>query len=227
MTELLDNPVWSSLCGVHRPFSLSAGGALRYPGEVCSFTAVRELNDDCFRDLAMLVVPGETIGLVHTGPLPRIPPFNVQRQVRVDQMVCAQPVPAPAEIPEPVSPDDWQQALELATLTKPGPFGPRTLEMGIYGGFRQEGRLVAMGGERLHPHGYTEVSGICTHPDFRGRGYAQTVLRWLCSLIQARNELPFLHVVVGSASEEGAKALYERLGFRVRKTLFYTALDAT
>jgi predicted GNAT family acetyltransferase len=88
--------------------------------------------------------------------------------------------------------------------------------MGGYVGFRDGPRLVAMGGERLRPPGCAEVSGICTHPDARGRGLAEAVVRSVARGIQARGDLPFLHVAVGSPSEATAAALYERIGFRER-----------
>jgi len=108
--------------------------------------------------------------------------------------------------------------LALAKLTEPGPFEARTIEMGRFVGFRDEaGRLLAMGGERMHPAGYTEVSGICTLPEVRGRGLAEAIVRSVAAGIQARREIAFLHVRIGSPSEASAVALYERVGFRERR----------
>ncbi|MEI9963878.1 MAG: GNAT family N-acetyltransferase [Caulobacteraceae bacterium] len=104
--------------------------------------------------------------------------------------------------------------LALATLTQPGPFFARTHQLGDFIGVKQEGRLVAMAGERMRPTGFTEVSGVCTHPDWRGRGYAAGLMRLVAARILARGETPFLHVY---ASNTGAIALYEALGFRLRR----------
>jgi predicted GNAT family acetyltransferase len=125
--------------------------------------------------------------------------------------------PEPARAPETLGPGDVPEMLALAEATRPGPFGVRTIEMGRYVGFRSGGRLVAMGGERLRPAGFSEVSAVCTDPASRGRGLAGAVVRALGSGIQRRGEAPFLHVMVGSPAEAAAVALYERLGFRERR----------
>ena len=83
--------------------------------------------------------------------------------------------------------------LALATLTRPGPFFARTHQLGAFIGVKQDGRLVAMAGERMQPTGFTEVSGVCTHPDPRGRGYAGGLMRQVAARILARGETPFLH----------------------------------
>ena len=84
--------------------------------------------------------------------------------------------------------------VELATLTKPGPFGSRTHELGTYMGIRREGKLVAMAGERLKVPGYTEVSAVCTHPEHTGKGYARVLMTEIMRGIRDRGEIPFLHV---------------------------------
>jgi len=94
--------------------------------------------------------------------------------------------------------------------TNPGPFGLRTIELGDYLGVFENGRLVAMAGERMHAARCREVSGICTHPDFRGRGLASGLTAQVLRAQLARGQLPFLHVVSANA---GARALYARMGF--------------
>jgi predicted GNAT family acetyltransferase len=100
----------------------------------------------------------------------------------------------------------------LTKLTRPGPFGPKTLELGEYFGRFEGSRLVAMAGERMFAGALREISGVCTHPDFQGRGYARRLVRKLIHREGRRNETPFLHVMRDNAS---ARQLYERLGFRV------------
>ncbi len=75
-----------------------------------------------------------------------------------------------------MGPAHAQQALELATLTNPGPFGPRTLELGDYYGYFRGGHLIAMAGERMYAGNLREVSGVCTHPDHQGNGYARLLM---------------------------------------------------
>ena len=111
---------------------------------------------------------------------------------------------------------DLGDMIDLVTLTEPGPLGPRTPELGTYVGVRQGGRLLAMGGERMRVPGYVELSAICTASDARGRGHAALLVRYLMQLASDRSEIPFLHV---AAENKPAIALYEKLGFRVRKVL--------
>jgi predicted GNAT family acetyltransferase len=102
------------------------------------------------------------------------------------------------------------QALALAELTRPGPFGPRTIELGDYFGYFDGGRLIAMAGERMHAGTLREISGVCTHPDHQGRGLARRLMLKLIRRQMQRHETPFLHVM---SSNAGARQLYERMGF--------------
>ena len=111
--------------------------------------------------------------------------------------------------------------VELAALTKPGPFLIRTHELGGYIGIRDQGRLVAMAGERFKLPGFTEVSAVCTHPDYRGRGYAAALTLAVATRIAARGETPFLHTF---ASNINAIRLYEKLGFVLRTPMSVTVL---
>jgi predicted GNAT family acetyltransferase len=108
---------------------------------------------------------------------------------------------------------DAPEMLALARLTEPGPFLPRTHIMGAFSGVRIEGRLAAMAGERMRFPGYTEVSGVCTHPDFRGRGLARRLSAAVLAAIDAREEQAFLHAW---KTNHAAIALYESLGFELR-----------
>jgi predicted GNAT family acetyltransferase len=109
--------------------------------------------------------------------------------------------------------------LELTARTKPGPFLPRTIEMGTYLGIRRDGRLAAMAGERLHPAGWTEISAVCTDEARRGQGLSSRLILALGAQIRARGEIPFLHVLTTNP----ATGLYEKLGFRNRRTLLFAA----
>jgi len=101
--------------------------------------------------------------------------------------------------------------LDLVAITQPGPFGPRTGELGEYFGVIDAGRLVAMAGERMHAGALREISGVCTHPDFQGRGLARRLIERLIRLEVRRNQTPFLHVMRDNIH---ARGLYERMGFR-------------
>ena len=117
--------------------------------------------------------------------------------------------------------NDVDAMMALVDLTKPGPFAIRTHELGRYVGIRVDGQLVAMAGERLHVDGFTEVSAVCTHPLHRGRGYSRDLIAGVSKGIQARGEVPFLHVLDDNLS---AIALYEKLGFTFRSALQLTVV---
>lgn len=106
------------------------------------------------------------------------------------------------------------QVLDLVAATKPGPFGPRTIEMGDYFGVFEDGRLLAMAGERLHAGRLREVSGVCTDPAFQGRGLARRLMNLVIRRQLQRGQTPFLHV---ASSNARARGLYERMGFRVER----------
>jgi predicted GNAT family acetyltransferase len=116
---------------------------------------------------------------------------------------------------------DAPAMMELTKLTRPGPFTPRTHELGTFLGIRIDGRLVAMAGERMKPANYTEMTAVCVHPDYRGRGYAQMLLGAVSRQISARGEIPFLHVFSDNA---GAIALYRRQGMEIRRRIWVTVL---
>jgi hypothetical protein len=133
-------------------------------------------------------------------------------------MIATGMIEAPDMAFDPLGDEDAADMLDLATLTEPGPFFARTHELGDFIGIRDEGELVAMAGERMKLPGFTEVSGVCTRPGFRGRGYAAGLLSAVAARIVARGETPFLHAY---ADHKATIALYEKLGFSVRETVTY------
>jgi predicted GNAT family acetyltransferase len=141
--------------------------------------------------------------------------WTVVRKIDSTQMVRDTQTAAPVEHNfEELNISDVDEMLALVELTKPGPFLKRTPELGSYLGIRQAGKLVAMAGERLKPYGYTEISAVCTHPGYRGRGYASSLVSILIQRITKRNEIPFLHVRTENVD---AIRVYEKLGFKTRR----------
>jgi ribosomal protein S18 acetylase RimI-like enzyme len=218
----LDNPVYSALETDHAHFAIGNGSAKRYPAEVAGFAGLRDVSPGAFADLEALVEPGETVALVTAAPVKLPDGWARVRGRLIEQMVGECP-PAPAGGPAPLelAADDVPEMLALAELTQPGPFGPRTLELGRYIGIRVDGRLAAMAGERMRPAGATEISAVCTHPDFTGRGYARALMTPLMADAFAAGRRPILHV----KTENGAKRLYERLGFTVRHAMSLTLIS--
>ena len=220
--ESLDRPVWASL--VHSPH-LGEGDDLakRYRRDVNVFASARDDSDDSGQALAALVRAGETVYLAQVPPITMPPGLQVVHQSRGVQMLAMRPVAIEdcADDIVELGDADAPEMLSLAQLTEPGPFLTRTHTMGRFVGIRVDGRLAAMAGERMRFPGATEVSGVCTHPDYRGHGFARRLSSVVTHRIQQRGEQPFLHAW---ASNHAAIALYESLGFELRADLRVTVL---
>jgi ribosomal protein S18 acetylase RimI-like enzyme len=215
----LDNVVWHALTMRQTEFAEACGEARRFFPEVTALAALREPNEAGYESLGGLLASGETAILFLDEPFAPRAGWSLVGGSSLWQMVWEsgdeQMKSAAVDGAEivPLGPRDSADMIELTTLTKPGPFGKRTHELGTYAGIRQDGKLVAMAGERLKVPGYTEVSAVCTHPEHLGKGYAGLLMSKIMLGIRERAEIPFLHVRGHNAR---AIALYERLGFRTR-----------
>lgn len=214
MDHPLDRPIWTALTTRQAHLALEVGGIRRFPSAFAPFAATAEGTAESFARLAALVPEGEPIVLQQAAMIEPPPGLTLIRHAETVQMV-ARHVPEPASGLEVavLGPGDAPAMLALAQLTKPGPFARRTHELGRFVGIRHEGQLVAMAGERMKAEAFTEISGVCTHPDHRGRGYAAVLMQHVARDILDRGETPFLHAFADNA---GAIALYERLGFVTR-----------
>jgi predicted GNAT family acetyltransferase len=218
----LDNPIWNALISAHRPMARINGMAARYPSDVSFLTGLAELTPRAFEDLEALVEVGEQIGLVTPAPVNAPAGWVVARALYIDQMVCETPPGAPAADFLVLGPTDVPEMMALTALTEPGPFAARTHQMGHYVGIRSvDGRLSAMAGQRMNLDGFQEISAVCTNPVFRGHGYAKALVAHLTARVFGQGKTPFLHV----KTENGAKVVYEKLGYRVRKPVQYTVLE--
>jgi ribosomal protein S18 acetylase RimI-like enzyme len=217
----LDNPVRSSLCGPHAHFAQRRGEVLRYPADVSPFAALPDRPRDAdWADLAALAGPGAMVALAGVAPPDGWPVTPIGEGVQLVHEGAGKGAGADDEIVR-LGPGDSAEMLDLARRTRPGPFLARTAELGVFLGIRRGGALVAMAGERLHPPGWTEISGVCTDDGWRGHGFATRLMRMLMAGIRARGETPFLHAL---ASNAGAIRLYESMGFRLRRTITFTAV---
>lgn len=216
MTHPLDRPVWSALTSERQaPLAVGAGGALRLAPSYGVFAASMDQSPQGVAAIAALDQPEGMLATVEADPTPVPPGLRVLKEAVLSQMVLVELTPAKARdiAIEPLTEADAPAMLALATLTEPGPFFERTHRLGDFFGVKQDGRLLAMAGERLKPDGFTEVSGVCAHPDARGRGYAGALMRAVIERILARGETAFLHSYADNA---GAIALYHSLGFAIR-----------
>lgn len=217
----LDNPIWRSLSSRHRDLAIGAGDAARYPAQVAPFLGVPEHGAAVDASLAALVPEGDTALLL--GRAPAVGgAWQLRHLADLAQMVCDRPLAAvdASDITE-LGPAHRDDVLALTALVYPHYFRPRTTELGRYFGVYRDGRLAAMAGERMGTDGYTELSAICTHPDFLGLGLARRLLVFLSNDNHVRGRAPFLHV---SHDNPRAVALYQRNGYRLRRDIPFWSL---
>ncbi|MFC4310785.1 GNAT family N-acetyltransferase [Steroidobacter flavus] len=218
MPAILDNPIWSALTTAQAHFAIGGPVAKRYPADVAPFIAAPEPTAAAAEALAELVSPGEIVNIISLTPK-LDQGWELLATGNIVQMVWRDDAAPPAEDSTgivPLSDADAPDMMGLTALVFPGYFRRRTPEMGEYFGIRQDGQFAAMAGERMKVHGYEEISAVCTHPNFTGRGYAARLINHLVAKQLARGIVPFLHV---NETNARARALYARLGFADRATL--------
>ncbi len=219
--HVLDNPIWESLVSRHRSLALGEGDVARYPAQVAPFLGVAIDGIDATVALESLVPSDDTALLL--GPVPATPQgWELTPLAQLAQMVCSVRMPE-VDGPEIIELSEPHHAdvLALTALVYPHYFRPRTTDLGRYFGIYQDGRLAAMIGERMGMRGYTEISAVCTHPDFNGHGYARRLLIWLSNDNLECECTPFLHV---SQQNQRAMQLYERNGYRIRREIAFWSL---
>lgn len=222
MSHPLDRVVWNTLSGRHAPFAVGGELAKRFKPEIGPISACLDNSAESHAALAELVPEDLPLYVIEVGGLPTPSDLVVEKTAPIFQFVAEAITPGPIapDIVE-LTDDDAPEMLALALLTEPGPFSTETHHLGQFIGIKVDGRLAAMAGERMKLPGYAEVSGVCTHPDFQGRGYAAMLSRIVAQRILDRGEIPFLHCY---ESNTGAMALYEKLGFSIRQRLIVTVL---
>lgn len=212
---LLDNIAWHTLAGSHRHWSVGDERIRRYAPGFSPIIAFADPARPDFDALAPHCGPGERFYCDGwSGPPPA--GWQIEAETTMSRMVWAGGLPESDSTLDAVRLGQAHaaRAVELATLTRPGPFALRTLELGEYFGVFDGDRLVAMAGERMHAGPWREISGVCTHPDHQGRGLARRLVLLLVRRELARGETPCLHVMNDNT---GAKRLYARMGFRTRQ----------
>ncbi|MES1156509.1 MAG: GNAT family N-acetyltransferase [Alphaproteobacteria bacterium] len=210
----LDHAVWSALTTRQAAFATGGALALTFPTDVSPLAAAHDGSDEAIDALAALIPEGGDLSLLEPTPPEPPPSVRVAKYAAGLQMVARSFTADGRDAPiETLGDADAAEMLALATLTKPGPFRTRTHKLGRFLGIRDGGRLVAMAGERLHAEGFREISAVCTHPDYRGRGYGAALMRAVGARMLADGDTPFLHSYADNAP---AIALYRSLGFEVR-----------
>lgn len=218
MAHPLDRPIWSMLTGRQAHLAEGGGKALRIDRGYGVFGVAADTGPEAQAALVALIPDGEELWIVEGDRWPVPAGAQEVKRAVLTQMV-AEGAPPPPHAGEPaivaLGEADAREMAALAAHAKPGPWGPRTHLYGTFYGIRdQDGRLLAMGGQRMLMPGMAEVSGVATWADCRGRGLARALIGHVMRGMVARGEQPFLHSYADNA---GAIGLYESLGFRVRR----------
>ncbi len=220
---VLDNPAWHALTGPHAHFAEGDDIVRRYPVDVAPFVAVRTWHDPRVWDsLAALVGPGAEVGVSAADGIAVPSSWETVFSGEGVQLVETDALnPRPFDEALELGLGDVPEMLALVERNQPGPFKPRTHELGRYIGIRRGGRLVAMAGERMHPEGWTEISAVATDAEHRGQGLASRLVLDVAFSIQQRGDRALMHA---AATNVGAIAVYERLGFALRRRTTFASL---
>ncbi len=212
MSHPLDNPVFSALQSHNSNFCLGNERIKYFPKEVSPFLSAHYFDEEVFEEIAEMIGPNRTILLAQREPMQIPKSWNLKFEIVGTQFVFSHKElqSFDGSLIRKLDTSHVAEMIALTRLTKPGPFDERTIEFGNYEGIFSNGKLVSMAGWRMHIDNYLEVSAVCTHPDFLGRGYARTLLQSQINSILVQNKIPFLH---SRADNERAINLYEGLGF--------------
>ncbi|MES2290768.1 MAG: GNAT family N-acetyltransferase [Pseudomonadota bacterium] len=217
--HVLDRPIWHALTTRQAGLAIGDGAARRFAPDIGPLAGARDESDQSLADLARLLPSEGVIALFANADDPLPPGGVLEKAGEGVQMVAGSRFGLQSsEGLLALGDADAAEMLALALLTEPGPFAARTHRLSQFWGIRDNGRLVAMAGERLQVPGFSEVSGVCTHPDARGRGYAVRLMKFVAAQIEARGETPILH---SYSANTGALKLYESLGFATRRTFTF------
>lgn len=223
----LSRPVWSMLNNGQASLAIATGSALRIDPRYGPFAAAPDHSASALSDLAEIARSSpHPIWIVEPEEWPAPPGTAAVRTAPLVQMVADGPASLSEPDPEiiPLSDADVPEMTEIALATEPGPWGEMTHRYGQFFGIRDGANLAAMAGERMRPAPtFAEVSGVCTWPEYRGRGYARRLIAHVMQAQRARGDTPFLH---SYAHNEGAIGLYQSLGFRIVQNMMVTILMA-
>lgn len=223
---LLDNPIWHALNTNQANLAEGDNLARIYPRDMLPMAGLKEPDNKSFAALSSMSEPGKRFGLCLPDKIQLPDDWKLCMQFDTAQMVRIGVVDDTLNRgDEPIvrlTGSDVQQMKELAELTKPGPFTDRTIEFGPFYGIKYGDMLVAMAGQRMQLNNFTEISGVCTHPDFQGKGYARLLVNKAADNIADRGQTAFLHVI---ASNTAAIKSYTACGFTQRRLMQYLIIE--
>lgn len=224
MEQVLDNPTYHAMITGNRNLSLGTDAVRYFPGAISPFAGLVDFSEERFAELAKLMPAGRGAAVVSPDDIGIPPAWKVRYHGLGLQMMGDRAIGPSLKDWEFVElqPEHVPLMVNLAKLTNPGPFGERTIEFGHFVGVFDGDRLMAMSGHRLHPVPYIEISGVCTHPDYAGRGLGAALTYYQVVRIREMGEIPMLHVW---AHNSRAIRLYENLGFVTRRELHFNMVE--
>lgn len=221
--SVLDNPIWHALSTAHAHFTEGDDLAKRYRTDIGPLSGMKDTSLDAYNSLAQLLGPDDIAVLFLTEPPTPPASLRLLQCFPMYQMICLAPPVNPQNgfAIDELTASDVPEMRSLAEGTEPGPFRQRTIELGGYKGIRVDGQLASMTGQRCGLNDFTEVSAVCTWPEFRGRGYAKALVATVANGVFEQNKTPFLGV---REDNTGAVRVYEKVGFKIRRSLQVTVL---
>src|SRR5678816_2088939 len=221
MDHILDNMIWNAITTGNNDIAIINGDVGCYLPDIAPFAGMKVFNDANLKKMYEFIPANRSVAISLLYKIDHdeskwklLQPMDVTQMVYEHSVNTFITKNSPSIVP--LSEEHVPQMMELTALTRPGPFLQQTIRFENYFGIFIEGRLAAMTGQRMHPRPYMEVSAVCTHPDFRGRGYAKALMLHVMKIILDNSCIPFLHVL---SSNTVAIQLYESIGFRTRTKL--------
>jgi ribosomal protein S18 acetylase RimI-like enzyme len=222
MDHILDNMIWNAITTGNNDIAIINGDVGCYLPDIAPFAGMKDFNDVNLKKLYEFIPANRSVAISSLKKMNHdksrwklLQPMDITQMVYEHSVNTFSTRNSPLIVP--LSEEHIPQMMELTALTKPGPFLQQTIRFKNYFGIFLEGRLAAMAGQRMHPRPYMEVSAVCTHPDFRGLGYAKTLMLHVMKIILDNSFTPFLHVLSNNIN---AVELYKTIGFRTRKQIF-------
>ncbi|HJS52943.1 MAG TPA: GNAT family N-acetyltransferase [Chitinophagaceae bacterium] len=222
MVHILDNMIWNAMTTGNNDIAILNGDVGCYLPDIAPFAGMKVFNDRNLNKLYEFIPANRSVAISSLNKMDHNESrWRLVQPMDVTQMVYEHSVNTftteNSSLIVPLSEEHVPRMIELTALTRPGPFLQQTIRFKNYFGIFIEGRLAAMTGQRMHPRPYMEVSAVCTHPDFRGLGYAKALMLHVMKIILDNSFTPFLHVLSDNIN---AIELYKAIGFRTRKEIF-------
>jgi ribosomal protein S18 acetylase RimI-like enzyme len=222
MDHILDNMIWNAITTGNNDIAIVNGDVGCYLPDIAPFAGMKNFNDANLKKLYEFIPTNRSVAISSLNKMDHDESrWKLLQPMDVTQMVYEHSVNTfttkNSSLIVPLSEEHVPQMMELTALTRPGPFLQQTIRFKNYFGIFIEGRLAAMSGQRMHPLPYMEVSAVCTHPDFRGMGYAKTLMLHVMKIILDNSFTPFLHVL---SNNTNAIELYKTIGFQTREQIF-------